>query len=112
MPTLSAEVDGKLNDMVAGHLARIPAGDDVSGGHVERARRNAWVATMLKAKAEFEAATRGPFNRHDRRAAMVKGTEQHEVRMKAEMYRETNDHQRAERMKAEMYRETNEGTAP
>lgn len=41
---------------------------------------------MLKAKAEFETARRGPGNRHDRRAARVPGTIQHAIRLKAEMY--------------------------
>ena len=79
MPTLSEEVDRKLADMVAGHLARIPEGDAVSRAHVERACRNAWIATMLKAKAEFQAASRGPGNRHDRRAATKKGARVGEI---------------------------------
>lgn len=89
MPTLAAEVDFKLHGMVAPQLARLPAAAKAARALVEQSRVEAWVATMLKAKDAFEASLRGPGNRHDRRAARVRGTWQNAVRQKAELYRET-----------------------
>lgn len=89
MPALAAEVDTKLHGMVAHQLARLPAGAVAARALIEQARVEAWVETMIKAKEKFEASLRGPGNRHDRRAARVKGTWQHAVRQKAEMYHET-----------------------
>ena len=72
-PDFATEVGSKLEALEAQRLEGVPEQDWQTRRLVQIATARAWADTMLDGKARLDAASRGPGNRHDRRAAKKKG---------------------------------------